>query len=57
VKESYTSKCDGVNWEHIGPHKRYSVKRDKRGLFSSRRHVYVNADVNKDMNIMINLSN
>jgi len=52
VKESYTSISDAVNWEQIGPHKRYSGKRDKRGLFSSGKHVYVNADVNGAINIM-----
>ena len=51
-EESYTSKCDSLNWEGIGMHNIYSGKRIKRGLFSSAKGVYINADVNGALNIL-----
>jgi len=51
-EESYTSKCDSINWEDVKKHDEYSGKRIKRGLFSSGKHVLINADVNGAINIM-----
>jgi putative transposase len=51
-EESFTSKCDAINLEEVTYHKKYSGKRIKRGLYSSGKHVLVNADVNGAINIM-----
>ena len=50
--ESYTSKCDALNWEKVCEHKRYTGRRIRRGLFSSKTHKLVNADINGAINIM-----
>ena len=50
--ESYTSKCDALNNEHIGFHESYSGKREKRGLFRSAVGAAINADVNGAINIL-----
>jgi len=50
--ESYTSKCDALNNEHIGFHESYSGKREKRGLFRSAVGAVINADVNGAINIL-----
>jgi hypothetical protein len=51
-EESYTSKCDALNWEEIRYHEVYSGKRLRRGLFSSGNEALLNADVNGAINIM-----
>ena len=50
--ESYTSKCDALNNEHVGFHESYSGKREKRGLFRSAVGAVINADVNGAINIL-----
>lgn len=50
--ESFTSKCDALNNEHIGFHEVYSGKREKRGLFRSAVGAVINADVNGAINIL-----
>lgn len=51
-EESYTSKCDGLSLEEVGKHKTYMGKRIKRGLYSSKQCLLVNADVNGAINIL-----
>ena len=51
-EESYTSKCDSLGNEEIKKHDNYMGKRLNRGLFSSSKHVYLNADINGAINIM-----
>jgi IS605 OrfB family transposase len=51
-EESYTSKCDALNWEEIGYHEVYNGKRLRRGLFSAGNDALINADVNGAINIM-----
>jgi IS605 OrfB family transposase len=51
-EESYTSKCDSIGCEEIKKHDTYIGQRVKRGLFSSSKHVYLNADINGAINIM-----
>jgi putative transposase len=51
-EESYTSKCDSIGCEEIKKHDTYMGKRVNRGLFSSSKHVYLNADINGAINIM-----
>ena len=51
-EESYTSKCDALNFEQIGKHTTYSGERIKRGLFKSRYGELLNADINGAINIM-----
>ena len=51
-EESYTSKCDSIACEEIIKHDNYMGKRLNRGLFSSSKHVYLNADINGAINIM-----
>ena len=52
VKESYTSKCDGLALESINFHEHYLGKRYKRGLFKSSTNKLINADLNGAINIM-----
>ena len=52
VKESYTSKCDGLALEEINELEVYKGKRVKRGLFSSSTGHCINADVNGSLNIL-----
>lgn len=54
TEESYTSKCDFLNNEPIGPNPLHSLKkkRKKRGLFYSNSRVILNADVNAACNIL-----
>lgn len=52
TEESYTSKCDSLNNERLCKHKRYSGKRIKRGLFSSKVNKLINADINGSINIL-----
>ena len=50
--ESYTSKCDALNGEMVGPHNKYDGKRIKRGLFRSKyKKTLINADINGAINI------
>jgi putative transposase len=51
-EESYTSKCDSIACEEIMKYDNYMGKRLNRGLFSSSKHVYLNADINGAINIM-----
>ena len=60
-EESYTSKCDALNWEDVGWHEEgtYSGERltgqGYRGLFLSgkdKNETFVNSDVNGAINIM-----
>ena len=51
-QEAYTSKCDALNLEQIKKHNEYDGKRIKRGLFSSKTHKIINADLNGAINIM-----
>ena len=51
-EESYTSKCDSIGCEEIKKHDTYMGQRINRGLFSSSKHVYLNADINGAINIM-----
>lgn len=52
IEESYTSKCDALSLEKICRHQEYLGKRVKRGLFSSKTGVLLNADLNGAINIM-----
>ena len=52
VKESYTSKCDGLALEEIKYHEEYQGNRILRGLFSSSKHKLINSDINGAINIM-----
>ena len=51
-EESYTSKCSSLDLEKINKHETYLGKRLKRGLFSTKDKVMVNADVNGACNII-----
>jgi IS605 OrfB family transposase len=51
-EESYTSKCDAIAFEVIGPHPIYSGKRIRRSLFQSKNGEIINADINGAINIM-----
>lgn len=50
-EESYTSKCSYIDNEEVKRHKTYKGNRNKRGLFSSKEGIYINADVNGSLNI------
>ena len=52
TEESYTSKCDSLALEEIKRHKKYLGERISRGLFSSSKNKYINADLNGAINIM-----
>lgn len=52
TEESYTSKCDALNFEQICKHEQYTGKRIERGLFSSQKGKLINADLNGAINIM-----
>ena len=52
TEESYTSKCDALNLEKIGPKKKYDGIRTKRGLFISKTGKAINGDLNGAINIM-----
>ena len=52
IEESYTSKCDALNFEPIQMQKIYSGKRIQRGLFESGKGKLINADLNGAINIM-----
>jgi putative transposase len=52
TEESYTSKCDSLNFEKIEKKEIYSGSRLKRGLFSSAKKKLLNADINGAINIM-----
>jgi IS605 OrfB family transposase len=51
-EESYTSKCDALSLEEVKKHDTYMGKRIKRGLYSSKQSLLVNADVNGAINIL-----
>ena len=51
-EESYTSKCSFLDKEKICKHSKYLGKRIKRGLFQTKEHELINADVNGSLNIM-----
>ena len=51
-EESYTSKCDALSLEHVKKQEKYMGTRKTRGLFSSSKHKYINADLNGAINIM-----
>jgi len=52
LQESYTSKCYSIGCKEIKKYDTYMGKRVNRGLFSSSKHVYLNADINGAINIM-----
>ena len=52
LDEAYTSKCSFLDDEPVGRQDVYLGYRQKRGLFKSRRHGRVNADVNGAFNIL-----
>jgi IS605 OrfB family transposase len=52
IGEAYTSKCDSLSLEEIRRHDTYNGKRIKRGLYSSKTHKLINADLNGAINIM-----
>jgi len=51
-EESYTSKCDSLNLEHLGKNNNYTGERIYRGLFISKTGKALNADLNGAINIM-----
>lgn len=51
-EESYTSKCSFLDNEPIQKHECYKGTRIKRGLFKSKKHGLINADVNGALNIL-----
>lgn len=51
-EESYTSKCSSLDLETIQKHENYVGNRIKRGLFSTKNGILVNADVNGAINIL-----
>jgi len=51
-EESYTSKCSFLDNEPICKHECYRGTRIKRGLFKSKEHGLINADVNGALNIL-----
>lgn len=51
-EESYTSKCSFLDNEPIQKHECYKGTRIKRGLFKSKEHGIINADVNGSLNIL-----
>lgn len=50
-EESYTSKCSYIDNEEVKRHRTYNGNRNKRGLFTSKEGIYINADVNGSLNI------
>lgn len=52
TEESHTSKCSFIDQEPIHHHEHYVGKRVRRGLFRSKDHYYVNADINGSLNIL-----
>lgn len=52
TEESYTSVCDALALEKIGPNKKRLGSRQKRGLFVSSIGKAINADLNGAINIM-----
>lgn len=52
VNEAYTSKCSALDLEKICKHESYLGKRVKRGLFRTKKGVYLNADINASLNIL-----
>ena len=51
-EESYTSKCDALSLEKICRKENYNGERINRGLYSSKKRKYINADLNGAINIM-----
>lgn len=52
-EESYTSKCDHLAGEEMKHHDEYLGRRVKRGLFRSSTGVFLNADVNGALGIIL----
>jgi hypothetical protein len=52
TEESYTSKCDALSLEEVGRKDVYKGSREQRGLYSSNKGKYINADLNGAINIM-----
>jgi len=51
-EESHSSKCSFLDNELIEHHDNYAGKRISRGLFKSKKGIFINADVNGAYNIL-----
>ena len=51
TEESYTSMCDALSLDPVRKHGTDKKRRVKRGLYSSSKHKYINADLNGAINI------
>lgn len=56
-EESYTSKCSYIDKEEVKRHQTYKGNRNKRGLFTTKEGIYINADVNGSLNIYVKFLN
>ena len=51
TQEAYTSKCSALDLEPIQKQESYVGKRKKRGLFITKKGLFINADCNGSLNI------
>ena len=52
TEESYTSKCSWIDNEELKHHTKYVGRRISRGMFKSKNHIRINADVNGALNMI-----